>query len=222
MVKTVDGDEICDSEAYWYIENEEEDIVCDIAKLNLSVSAGKLTFAPGKSLFDIEKNESSKYFAVEINKNSNEKKANITAELSPVKNFPYNNKTLKYNVFLSKIPVWEMELELNATANEIDLSAFKVKELKIESNASSVEVKIGNLYENVNMSIEPNASSVKIKIPKDMKCVINKDNALSSMKIYGLKKQKDGSYLSEDEIETIGAVYLTVEANVSSVEVRKY
>jgi hypothetical protein len=222
-VVNITDEEVYDNDNYYIkSENDDEALIGDAAKLNLTASAGKLTFAPGKSLFSVEKNESSKYYTTKINKNSNRKKTEITAKFTPVKNFTSNSKKLIYNVFLSETPVWEIELELNATADEIDLCAFKVKELQIEANASAVDLKLGNLYDSVEVDIKSNASSVKINLPKDMKCIINKDNALSSMNIHGLKKQKDGSYLSEDDAETVGTIYISVAANVSSVEIGRY
>jgi len=199
----------------------EKDSIYGITKLNLKASAGKLTFTPGNSLFSIENNETSQYFTSIVDKTSNDGKNIINATITPIKNFP-NNRTLHYDILLSEAPVWEMELELNATANQIDLSVFKVKELQIESNASSVDVKLGNLYPDIDVSIESAASSVKISIPKNMRCFINRDNVLSSMKVKGLKKQSDGSYLSEHGTKTVGTIRISVEANVSSVEIRGY
>jgi hypothetical protein len=221
VVKTIidDGSDI---EIYGSTENDDEGISCNLAKLNLSASAGKLTIAPGKALFDMEKNDNSQYINTKIKKTLNGKKANITVDISPVKNFSYSNNTLKYDVLLSVVPVWELDLDLNATANDIDLSDFKVKTLQLEANASAIDLKLGNLYEEVEVNVEANAGSVKISLPKDMRCIINKDNTLSSMKIKGFKKQKDGSYLSEDGIETVGTVRISVEANVSSVEIGRY
>ena len=221
IIKTIDGETYECSDDFSKIKNDDEDVVYDGAKLRLAASRGKLTFAPGKSLFAIEKNESAKGFITKINKKVSGNKAQITATLSPKENFP-RSKTLYYNVFLSDNPIWEMELELNATASDLDLSVFQVKKLKIQANASAVDLKLGNLYENMSVDIESNASAIELRLPKDMKLIISKDNVLSSMNISGFKKQKDGSYISENGIETVGTIHITVDANVSSVEVRKY
>jgi energy-coupling factor transporter transmembrane protein EcfT len=220
--KTVDIEMYNVDENCFTTEGDDDNMMCEMAKLDLNATAGKLTFAPGESLFAIEDNDSYQYFTTKVNKKSYGKKTNITASLTPIKNFKFKSKTLKYNILLSDVPVWEMNLGLHATANEIDVSVFKVKELIIESNASALDVKFGNLYKNVDVNIEANASAVKILVPKDMKCIINKDNALSSMSVYGMKKQKDGSYLSEVGIETVGTIFLTVNASVSSIEVKGY
>jgi hypothetical protein len=203
-------------------DNGDETIMDDVVKLNLTAAAGKLTFEPGNSLFSIESNRNSKHISTKIIKKIINKKTNITASITPVKNFSINDNPLKYNVLISDKPIWEMKLELNATANEIDFSPFKIKELQLESNASAVNLKFGNLYDNVEVDIQSNASSVSIKLPKDMRCILNRDNTLSSMKVHGFKKQKDGSYLSEDDIEPLGTVHISVNAGVSAVEIRKY
>jgi hypothetical protein len=210
------------NESYFTAENDDENIMDSIVKLNLTASAGKLTFEQGNSLFSIENNRNSEQITTKVFKRTDEKKTTITASITPIKNFPRNDKSLNYNVLISDIPVWEMKLELNATANEIDLSAFKVKELEIESNASAVNLKLGNLYEDVEVTINSNASSVSIKLPEDMRCIINRDNKLSSMKVHGFKKQNDGSYLSAKGIEAVGTVYLSVDASVSAVDIKKY
>jgi hypothetical protein len=211
-----------ETEIQWCIQNGEESITCDQAKLSLSASAGKLSFAAGKSLFDIDKNDNAQYFTTKINKTQNGKKANITASISPVKNISNNNNSFKFDILLSPVPVWELELDLNATANDIDLSGFKVKELQLEANASAIDLKLGNLCKEVVLNIEANAGSVTVSLPKDMRCMINKDNTLSSMRVKGFKKQSDGSYLSDDNMEPVGTVRINVEANVSSVEILKY
>jgi len=221
IIKTADGERYEYDDYFSKTKNDDEDVIYDGAKLHLTASAGKLTFTPGKALFAIEKNESATNFTTKINKKTDGNRANIIATLSPKRNFPFN-KTLYYNVFLSNNPIWEIELKLNATASEIDLSAFKIKELKIEANASAVDLKLGSLCENISVDIESNASAIKLKLPKNMRFIINKDNTLSSMSISGFKKQKDGSYISGNGIEVIGTIRITVDANVSSVEVKKY
>ena len=201
------------------IMSDNEDFICDEAKLNLSVSAGKLIFTPSeKALFSIEKDD---FISAATKQSITDRKAKVSASLSPKENYPLK-KSLEYNVLLSCKPIWEMNLELNATGNEIDLSAFKVKVLKIEANASAVDLKLGNLYDNVKINIASNASAIKLKLPKNMKCIIQKDNTLSSMNVTGFKKEAGGRYVSDDKIETVGTIYITVDANVSSVDVKRF
>ncbi|MCL2246841.1 MAG: hypothetical protein FWC10_07000 [Lentimicrobiaceae bacterium] len=190
------------------------------AHLELVASAGKLFFSPGEELIAIHeaKNPQSK---IMINSELKNNSIYIKAELQPFKKHYYNN-SYQYNVLLNSTPVWEMDLELNATAGEIDLSAFKIKELDIESNASALELKLGSLYPEVNVTIESNASAVEIKIPYGMKCVLKKtDSTLSSFDVTGLKKQ-GGQYVSTEDNETAGVINIMIETSVSAVEVKRY
>jgi len=116
-----------------------------------------------------------------------------------------------------------MDLELSATAGEVDFSSFKIKELTIESNASALDFKLGNFYPEVTVNVESNASAVEISIPNDMKCTLKKaENNLSSFTVKGLKQQSKNQYVSEDDGETAGVINVVIASNVSSVEIKRY
>jgi len=224
---------ICSKE--WYVEDEDtsasienQSIIkyeegFENAHLDLSASAGKLVFKTGDELIAIREIESSGSKINIISKIEDDNSVKIKAEVHPFKSKRMGKNSHKYNVFLSSAPVWEMELDLSATAGEIDLSAFKVKELEIESNASALELKLGNLFSEVNVKIESNASSVEIAIPKNMKCFLQKKGStLSSINVKGLTKENNSRYASNGDDETAGVVNITIETNVSSVEVKRY
>jgi len=193
----------------------------EIANLKLSATAGKLAFATGKELISIQemKNPRSK---INIRTTIDDNTVNIKAEVRPFKNNISKN-SYKYNVLLNSTPVWNMNLELSATSGQIDLSNFKINELAIESNASSLDIKLGNLYDDVNVKIESNASAVKIMIPHNMESLLKKaENNLSSFKVKGLIQESKNRYVSNSDGETVGTVNITIESNVSSVEVIRY
>ena len=192
------------------------------ANLKLVATAGKLVFAPGKELITIQEPENLQS-KIEIRSTvDDDNTINIKAEVRPFNKGSYQN-SFKYNILLNNTPVWNMDLELSATAGQIDLSSFKIKELKIESNASSLDFKLGSLYADLNVKVESNASAVKITIPHNMKCLLKKaENNLSSFKVKGLKKQSGSQYVSDGNEETAGIITITVESNVSSVEIKRY
>ena len=192
------------------------------AHLDLTASAGKLVFETGDELIAIQDGEKSNS-KINIISKIDDSGIKIKAEVHPLKNNIIGNNSHQYNILLNSSPVWEMDMDLNATAGEIDLSEFKVKDLEIESNASALELKIGSLYPNVNITIESNISDVEITVPKDMKCLLKKsDSNLSSFSVTGLTKQNDNQYVSTGDHETAGAINITIAANVSSVEVKRY
>ena len=193
------------------------------AHLDLTASAGKLVFGTGKELIAIRETEKSNSTINITSKIEDDTRIEIKAEVHPLKNGIVGNNSHKYNILLNNSPVWDMDLDLNAAAGEVDLSKFKVKELEIESNASALEIKLGSLYPEVNVKIESNASSVELTVPKNMKCFLKKDDStLSSFSVTGLTKESNTRYVSTGDDETDGVINITIESNVSSVEVKRY
>jgi len=211
-----DGDATsCTNKNFIKYENYEN------ARLQLTASAGKLTFSPGEELFAIKEKENS-YSKILIRNIIEDNVVNIKAELQPLKK-THQKRSYKYDILLNQNPVWDIDLELNATAGQIDLSAFKIKELNVEANASALDLKLGSLYPEVNVTVESNASAVEITIPKEMKCSLNKaESILSSFSVKGLEKQSDNQYVSCGDGETAGVIHITIETNVSSVEIKRY
>jgi hypothetical protein len=191
------------------------------ANLQLDVAAGKLSFTPGKDLIAIQEKESSSKIII-TNTIDDDNTVNITAKVHPLSKIRHHNSGI-YTIKLNSNPVWKMDLELSATAGEIDFSDFKIKELTIESNASALEFKLGNLYPDVQVNVESNASSVEITIPKDMKCSLKKaENNLSSFTVKGLQQQGKNQYVSENDDETAGVINIVIASNVSSVDIKRY
>jgi hypothetical protein len=190
------------------------------ANLKLDASAGKLVFTTGEDLITIQETESSS--KIILNSTIDDNTVNITAEVCPLSKIRHHNSG-KYTIRLNSEPIWKMDLELSATAGEIDFSDFKIKELTIESNASALELKLGNLYPDVQVNVESNASSVEITIPKDMKCSLKKaENNLSSFTVKGLTQQSKNRYVSDNDDETAGVINIVIASNVSSVDIKRY
>ena len=193
------------------------------AYLNLSASAGKLTFASGEHLIAIREKESPRSKIIMNSTVDEDNNIKIKADIEPFKKKISRKDSYKYKILLNSSPVWNIALELNATAGQINLSEFKIRELEIESNASALDLKLGSFYSDVNLKIESNASSVKLTIPYNMKCLLTKeDSTLSSFSVKGLKKQDNNQYVSTGEEETAGVINIIIEANVSSVEIKRY
>jgi len=211
-----DDTTLCSNESFIKYED-----IYENAHLKLSASAGKLVFAPGEDLITIREKENSNS-KIDIQSTIDDNNIKIKAEVRPFKN-SYSKNSFKYDILLNSYPVWDMDLELNAIAGQVDLSDFKIRELTVESNASALDLKLGSLFDEVNVTVESNASSVKITIPQDMKCLLKKaESNLSSFSVKGLKKQDKNQYTSNGDNETAGTVNITIESNVSSVEIKRY
>jgi hypothetical protein len=188
------------------------------AHLNLTASAGRLSFTPSQKLFSVDNSEN---FNIKVRNKIINDKVYIDAEIKP-ENIIQLKDSPHFNIFLTSKPVWTMNLVLSATAGELDLSAYKIRNLTIESNASAIDLKLGDLYPETVVNIESNASAVNLKIPKNTKCIITKETTLSPMDLKGFTKQSDGSFVSNGAGEAEGSITVSLSANVSALEVIRY
>lgn len=190
------------------------------ASLNLSIKASKVSFVKGPRLFELADSTTSGKGEIEIEKVIKKDKAIIDAELYPVES--RNNFIPRFKVGLGENPIWDINLDLQATEGIIDFSAFKIEKVTVIAQASSVNLKLGSLHPTVTVTVESGASAVKIQVPKNMKCIVKKDNVLSSFSVKGLKKQDDGSFVSSETVKTMGTIEITIAADVSSIDVVRY
>ncbi|HPE41075.1 MAG TPA: DUF5668 domain-containing protein [Bacteroidales bacterium] len=190
------------------------------ATLNLEISASKVTFIKGLKLFEMADSTQSGKGEVEIEKRIINNKAELDVELYPLED--RTNIVPRFKVLLGEKPIWTINLDINATKGEIDLSQFKVEKINVSANASSVDLKLGSLLPKVMVIVESGASSIKVRVPKNMKCIVKKDNVLSSFNVKGLKKMEDGSFASSETAKTTGIIEINVAADVSSVDIMRY
>jgi hypothetical protein len=190
------------------------------ATLNLEISASKVIFLKGTELFKLADSTQAGKGDVEIEKKINDKIAVVDVKLYPVEK--RSNIFPRFKILLGEKPIWNIHLDLNATSSEIDLSQFKIETLNIEANASDVNLKLGALHKNVNITVESGASSIKVRVPRNMKCVVIKDNVLSSFNVKGLKKVDESTFSSSDSEKTVGVIQITIAADVSSVDIIRY
>ncbi len=189
------------------------------AELKLNAGAGKLVFVPGSKLVDIvgvDKDD----IRMEVEKNVSEKDVDVDMYIVPM---AARAKQGPFEVSLSTIPVWDIELNLGASQNDIDLSPFKVENLEISCGASDVKLRVGDAYPKVNVDLSSGASSFKIEVPKSMNCVIENESALSNVNFKGFTKMDNDlyQYLSTDSLNK-GTVTIHIESGVSSFDVMNY
>ena len=189
------------------------------AELKLNAGAGKLVFIPGNRLVDVV-GVNDDDVRMEIEKNISEKDVDIDMYIVPMAACA---KQGPFEVSLSTTPVWDIELNLGASQNDIDLSPFKVENIEISCGASDVKLKIGDTYPKVNVDLNSGASSFKIEVPKSMDCFIENESALSNINFKGFSKLNNGEYqfLTTDSIGK-GTVTIHIESGVSSFDVVKY
>jgi hypothetical protein len=129
-----------------------------------------------------------------------------------------NNVLLK----LSTSPIWNIEMGIGAGELDFDFSNYKVKKLKIETGAASIDIKLGDKQDKVDIDIESGVASVKIKVPESVGCEIKIDGALNAKDFDNFEKIKDGLWQTKGFDKATKKIYLNVDSGLSSLKVDRY
>jgi hypothetical protein len=129
-----------------------------------------------------------------------------------------NNVLLK----LSTSPIWNIEMGIGAGELDFDFSNYKVKKLEIETGAASIDIKLGDKQDKVDIDIESGVASVKIKVPESVGCEIKMDGALNAKDFDNFEKIKDGVWQTKGFNKATKKIYLNVDSGLSSLKVDRY
>ena len=133
--------------------------------------------------------------------------------------YKINNNVL---IKLSTSPIWNIEMGIGAGELDFDFSNYKVKKLEIETGAASIDIKLGDKQDKVDIDIESGVASVKIKVPESVGCEIKMDGALNSKDFDNFEKIKDGVWQTKGFDKATKKIYLNVDSGLSSLKVDRY
>ena len=199
---------------HYYVENN------DYLRANLVLNAGatELRFVPGNEQLLTVKGKRSNDVELDIfTKDSST--VDINLKILPKKNIFHDDH---YNIVADTSPVWNMDINLGASDNHIDLSAFKIEKLNLSTGASEVFLKISDLYPFVEIIVNTGASDIEIKLPKSMDCSIETETALSGTHFYGFTEENGRMYAKAVDGQSKGIIKLKISAGVSDIEVSRY
>ena len=118
--------------------------------------------------------------------------------------------------------LWDIDIDVGAASLDADLRKYKVRELEIESGAAGVDIKIGELAEEVKIFIDAGASSICISIPDDFGCEIEENVSLSGIHFDGFSKGDNGSYKTENFEKAERRIYISIDGGVSDFKIARY
>jgi hypothetical protein len=107
----------------------------------------------------------------------------------------YDHGTFTFNsspfttIKLNAAPTWDIRLDVSATPAELDFSKFKVEQLHLDAGASSIDLRLGNLADKLDVFIDAAAATIEIELPKDVGCEIYYDNRLGKAHFDGFVKK---------------------------------
>lgn len=129
-----------------------------------------------------------------------------------------NDVVLKLNT----APIWNIDMGIGAGEVDFDLSNYKVKNLDIETGAASIDIKLGDKQENVDVSIKSGVAEVKLAVPESVACEIRMDGGLNSKDFDDFEKISSGLYRSKGYSNATKKINIKVDSGLSSLKVSRY
>jgi hypothetical protein len=133
-----------------------------------------------------------------------------------------NNEFSEVNMMLNTQPIWDVNLAMGAGSVDFDLSAFKVKSVNLKGGAASFDLKIGDLFNQVNLVAETGVAEVKISVPESMGCQIITSTGLSSKDFKGFVKKSNGTYETSNYNSAPKKVNIILKGGLSDLNVNRY
>jgi hypothetical protein len=150
---------------------------------------------------------------------------NFSMKAKKAKDFNFgkdNNINNDVLLKLSTAPVWNIDMGIGAGELDFDFTNYKVKKLDIETGVASVDIKLGDKQDKVDVDIESGVASVKIKVPESVGCEIKMDGALNAKDFDNFEKIKSGLWQTKGFDKAIKKIYLNVDSGLSSLKVDRY
>ncbi|GBD88996.1 hypothetical protein BMS3Abin03_02940 [bacterium BMS3Abin03] len=128
----------------------------------------------------------------------------------------------KFNILLNESPAWDLNFELGAALIDLDLTRFKVNKIDVDMGAASLNIKLGSLSNETNISVDAGASKIKITIPEEVAAELKIDDVLSTKEITGFQKIRSGLYRTTGFDNAKKKAYININCGVSSIKIIKY
>jgi hypothetical protein len=128
----------------------------------------------------------------------------------------------RVKIELNPKPLWDMNFDVGAASLNFDLSEYRTKSVVVNMGAASLNLKIGDLYEDTKVEVDAGASSINISVPETSGCEIISEVALSSKNYEGFTETEDNVYRTANFNSAAKKIYLNISTGVSSIHVDRY
>lgn len=198
---------------------------------NKTLKTARLVVKSGSGDFEL-KNSTSKLFEAKINNGSvNYLLRRSDGDSTVNLNFLYksgNGATFPEDIvhdaeiYLNENPVWDILLQTQAEEMDVDLSKFKVSRLVLTGQNSDLELKLGNLTEQLEVDVQQGIVAVKIKIPKHTGCRIVGSGELISSQFPDFTEIEPGIYETKNYQSSQKQINIALNKETNNVEIERY
>lgn len=188
---------------------------------NIDYGAGDIRLLPPVDML-VKINNISNFLTPEFFVKYEDEKAEIDFE---VDNASVNSGTKcsnLLNIALNENPVYDFDINVGACSMTFDMSHYKVSDLDIEAGASDIDIKVGELYDEVNIILTTGVSDINIKIPEDSGCRIVCESVMSNKDFVGFNKKSNDTYETSNYKSAANIVNIRYEGAISDFTIDRY
>lgn len=123
---------------------------------------------------------------------------------------------------LNPKPIWDIEMGIGAGDLGFDLSPFKVRTLEVKTGAASLNLKLGDKIDNMEVQVKSGMAKVELEVPESVGCQIKMEGALNDNTFKGFKKVDDDLWESDNYRTAKKKIEIEFASGFSSVSVKRY
>jgi len=134
----------------------------------------------------------------------------------------FGNTKNTVNIKLNNKPDWDVVLNVGACSGDLDLSPYIIKSAVVKAGASSIKIRLGDKADSTDLRLDTGASSLTVFVPSSSGCMIHDNAELSSKSFRDFEKTSDGDYRTSNFDVAKRKVFISIDAGISSIKVRRY
>ena len=197
------------------------------------IEEAKLDFGGGAAEFFLETTDNSLFEAktllssgsYKLSESNNGTAHDIEFELKGNNGKNFNFSDNDHNQVFLKLntkPIWDLEMGIGAGDLGFDLSPFKVKKLEVKTGAASLNLKLGDKVDDMEVQVKSGMAKVELEVPESVGCQIKMDGALNDRSFDGFKKVNDNTWESDNFKTASKHIEIEFASGLSSVGVKRY
>ncbi len=199
---------------------EEYDGQIENAVIDLDAAVGKFTLTTTDDyLIKFERSGNVGKYYLDADNVGSAVVLKLAMESNRIKSGKFRNEV---EISLNPEPVWDINMDAGAAEIDFDLSPFKVDRIDIDGEASSIWLRLGDKLDKTDLEIGRGVSSITIEVPEGLGCEVITKTILSSKSFDDFDKIESGLYQSPDFENSDKQIYISIDAAVTSLEVKRY
>ncbi|MBK9247767.1 MAG: hypothetical protein IPM69_06525 [Ignavibacteria bacterium] len=137
--------------------------------------------------------------------------------------FKRNKMENRVDIKLNTFPLWNLDVDLGASASNFDLTKYRVNKLSMDVGAASVKVKLGDRTDSTHFNLECGAASVELSIPTNSGCILEfEDDELSGTDLAGFEKISESTYRTANFEAATKKVFVNLSMGASKFKVIRH